>query len=112
MRHVKLNVDGPMIALFFTLHIDRTVGFRVIKGLPEGAKVIDIVWNPSKDIGVIVFEHESFNDVKLRDVPYWSSDDFQGEFFELSVFEQPEPEEEEPLIKVVSGKRAREIADD
>lgn len=106
MRHVKVRIEASRLAYLLTMQENRTVGYRVVKGLPEGAELLDIVWNPSKGWGVMVFRHESFEDVKLRDVPYLPDEDIQLESFELSVFEQPEPEEEESLIKVVSGNPA------
>ncbi len=108
MRHVKVRIEGSRLAHLLTMQEGRTVGYRVVKGLPEGTELLDVVWSPSKNCGVMVFKHESFEDVKsLRDVPYLPNDYIQLESFELSVFEQPEPEEEEPLIKVVPGSRVR-----
>ena len=68
MRIAKVKFSGAVFTHFFEKH-DRIFG--IDEGLPEGAKLLDIVYDPATDEGVAVFEHESFEAIEdVKDAPY------------------------------------------
>lgn len=97
MRHMKYRFYGKLLAGFLE---QSTLVFEVTQGLPQGIQVIDIVYNPKTQSGVMVLEHESFADIKkIRDVPYLSDDTVQYTALAATDAKVEEPEKKSVIIK-------------
>ncbi len=97
MRHMKYRFHGKLLTGFLE---QSTLAFEVTQGLPQGIQVIDIVYNPKTQSGVMVLKHESFEDVKsLRDVQYLPNDIVQYTGLAATGITVEEPKEKPLIIK-------------
>lgn len=61
MKVAKVLISAEILTAFFT---QSSTAYMISKGLPFGAKLLDIIYDPNDRMATVVFTHNDFDEVK------------------------------------------------